>query len=194
MSKPNLRPPKSGRTNLASCIVATIFLLFIVIILLIVFFTVFKPKDLKISVTAIHLPSFFPSNNAVNFTFSQSASVQNPNRGPFHHYDSTLQLVYSGSQVGFMFIPAGQIGAGQTKYMDASFAVTSFPLSPAAAANPESASAAIGRVGPTMEIESRIRFVGRIRVLNLFAHHVEARSRCRAAVSVSDGSVMGFHC
>ncbi|CAN1241433.1 hypothetical protein LINPERPRIM_LOCUS4955 [Linum perenne] len=57
-----------------------------------------------------------------------------------------------------MFIPSGQIGAGQTKYMDASFAVTSFPLSPTMA-NPESASG-VGRLGLTMEIESRIRFVG----------------------------------
>ncbi|CAN0840949.1 hypothetical protein LINGRAHAP2_LOCUS3022 [Linum grandiflorum] len=45
-----------------------------------------------------------------------------------------------------------------------------------------------------MEFESRIRFVGRVRVLNLFAHHVEAKTRCRVAVSLSDGSVMGFHC
>ncbi|CAN0840948.1 hypothetical protein LINGRAHAP2_LOCUS3022 [Linum grandiflorum] len=86
-----------------------------------------------------------------------------------------------------MFIPAGEIGAGQTKYMDASFSVTSFPLSPAVGG--------VGyRVGPTMEFESRIRFVGRVRVLNLFAHHVEAKTRCRVAVSLSDGSVMGFHC
>jgi len=33
----------------------------------------------------------------------------------FSHYDSTLQLLYSGSQVGFMFIPTGKIDPGQTQ-------------------------------------------------------------------------------
>ncbi|CAN0908844.1 hypothetical protein LINGRAHAP2_LOCUS25493 [Linum grandiflorum] len=213
MTKPphqyQLRRPKSGRTNLASCIVATIFLIFLLIVILIVFFTVFKPKDLKISVNAVQLPSFSVSNNTVNFTFSQYVSLRNPNRASFSHYDSSLQLVYSGSQVGFMFIPAGQIDAGQTKYMAASFSVMSFPLSfnPQAAVNvapavtfgpgglvPGGGSNGGGRVGPTMEIESRIRMVGRVRVLNFFTHHVEAKSGCRVAIAVTDGSVLGFHC
>jgi hypothetical protein len=33
----------------------------------------------------------------------------------FSHYDNTLQLPYSGSQVGFMFIPIGKINPGQTQ-------------------------------------------------------------------------------
>ncbi|EEF51362.1 uncharacterized protein LOC8288025 [Ricinus communis] len=205
MSKPH-RPP-SGRTNLASCIVATIFLIFVIIIILIVFFTVFKPKDPKISVNAVQLPSFSVSNNTVNFTFSQYVSVKNPNRATFSHYDSTLQLLYSGSQVGFMFIPAGKIESGRTQYMAATFAVQSFPLSssPDAAVNVGPAFTGSGfpgvpgssngfRVGPTMEIESRIQMVGRVRVLHIFTHHVEAKAECRVAIAVSDGSVLGFHC
>ncbi|KAJ9148078.1 hypothetical protein P3X46_030173 [Hevea brasiliensis] len=205
MTKPHRTP--SGRTNLASCIVATIFLLFLVIIILIVFFTVFKPKDPKISVNAVQLPSFAVSNNTVNFTFSQYVSVKNPNRVSFSHYDSTLHLLYSGSQVGFMFIPAGKIDAGQTQYMAATFAVQSFPLSssPDAAVNvgPTFSNGGFGggpgvnsgfRVGPTMEIESRIQMVGRVRVLHIFTHHVEAKAGCRVAIAVSDGSVLGFHC
>ncbi|KAH7550077.1 hypothetical protein JRO89_XS13G0131800 [Xanthoceras sorbifolium] len=193
MSKPN-RPP-SGRTNLASCVVATIFLIFIVIVVLIVFFTVFKPKEPKISVTSVQLPSFSVGNNSVNFTFSQYVSVRNPNKAAFSHYDSTIQLIYSGSQVGFMFIPAGKIDAGQTKYMAATFAVQSFPISSAAAAGASAlvAPPAFGgdfggggggvgiggtnngyRVGPTMEIESRMEMAGRVRVLNFFTHHVKA--------------------
>ncbi|GMP39283.1 hypothetical protein CsSME_00010179 [Camellia sinensis var. sinensis] len=110
MSKPRHKPP-SGRTNLASCIVATIFLIFVIIIILIVFFTVFKPRDPQISVNAVQLPTFSLANSTVNFTFSQYVSVKNPNRAVFTHYASTLQLLYSGSQIGFMFIPAGKIDA-----------------------------------------------------------------------------------
>ncbi|WCJ26527.1 Glycine-rich protein family [Euphorbia peplus] len=210
MNKPPKRP--SGRTNLASCIVASIFLIFIIIIILIVFFTVFKPKDPRISVNSVQLPSFSISNNTVNFTFSQYVSVKNPNRAVFSHFDSSLQLMYAGSQVGFMFIPAGKVDSGQTQYMAASFSVQSFPLSksPAAAVNVAAGDGFSGdnvgpnfagngfpggfRVGPTMEIESRIHMVGRIRVLRVFTHHVEAKSGCRVAISVSDGSVLGFHC
>ncbi|KAJ6695293.1 LATE EMBRYOGENESIS ABUNDANT (LEA) HYDROXYPROLINE-RICH GLYCOPROTEIN FAMILY [Salix koriyanagi] len=207
MSKPH-RPP-SGRTNLASCIVATIFLIFLVIIILIVFFTVFKPKDPKISVNSVQLPSFSVSNNSVNFTFSQYVSVKNPNRAVFSHFDSTLQLLYSGSQIGFMFIPAGKIDAGRTQYMAATFAVESFPLSasPDAVVNvgPAFNDGGFGgggqtgfnngyRVGPTMEIESRIHMAGRVRVLHIFTHHLETKVGCRVVIAVSDGSVLGFHC
>ncbi|KAH7513730.1 uncharacterized protein LOC107429836 [Ziziphus jujuba] len=226
MSKPQgRRPPPSGRTNLASCIVATIFLIFIVIVILIVYFTVFKPKDPKIAVNAVQLPSFAVSNGTANFTFSQYVAVRNPNRATFSHYDSTLQLIYSGGQVGFMFIPAGKIEAGQTQYMAATFAVKSFPVSDprsmgmgmqmGAAGNGIEpglgtvptfpGNGAVGGVGgggggypvgigPTLEIESKMEMAGRIRVLHIFTHHVNAKAGCKVAISVSDGSVLGFHC
>ncbi|CAN6587317.1 unnamed protein product [Malus baccata var. baccata] len=203
MSKPQRpqrpKPPPSGRTNLASCIVATIFLIFVVIVILIVYFTVFKPKDPKISVSAVQLPSFSIQNSTVNFTFSQYVSVHNPNRAAFSHYDSTLQLIYSGSQVGFMFIPAGKIEAGQTQFMAATFAAQSFPVS-----DPNRASGMVqnplgptfgdglsglsgtgaGPVGSTMQIESRLEMGGRIRVMHFLTHHVKAKSTCEVYIAV----------
>ncbi|KAL3742935.1 hypothetical protein ACJRO7_018269 [Eucalyptus globulus] len=233
MAKPHRRPPpphaSRGRTNLASCVVATIFLVFLVIVVLIVFFTVFRPRDPKISVNGVQLPSFSMANNTVNFTFSQYVSVENPNKAVFSHFDSSIQLLYAGNQVGFMFVPAGKIAAGRMQYMAATFAVQSFPLSanpnpnpnpnPSAAFADEAASlvgpvppppplptvtdgsgfgfGGVGggpRVGPTLEIQSRMKMGGRVRVLHFFTHHVEARADCRVAIAVSDGSVLGFHC
>ncbi|KAI4326814.1 hypothetical protein L6164_019344 [Bauhinia variegata] len=193
MAKPQ-RP--SGRTNLASCIVATIFLIFVVIIVFIVYFTVFKPQDPKIAVNAVQLPSFSVANGTVNFIFSQYASVRNPNRAAFSHYDSSLQLLYSGNQVGFMFIPAGNIDAGRTQYMAATFSVQSFPLSTPTNSGPTLSNDAVNglRMGPTLEIESRMEMAGRVKVLHFFSHHVEAKAGCRVAIAVSDGSVLGFHC
>ncbi|KAF4353219.1 hypothetical protein CsatB_004742 [Cannabis sativa] len=219
MAKPHPphRPPsRSGRTNLASCIVALIFLIFIIIIALIVYFTVFKPKDPKISVNAIQLPSFSVTNATVNFTFAQYVAVRNPNKSSFTHYDSSLQLLYSGNQVGFMFIPAGKIDADQTQFMAATFAVQSFPISPpqqsGIGANMLSGSDSdsvpgmgmgLG-LGPQlgngfgggnrMEIESKIEMAGRVRVLHFFTHHVEAKIECKVSIAMSDGSVLGFHC
>ncbi|XP_022733492.1 uncharacterized protein LOC111287299 [Durio zibethinus] len=200
------RPP-SGRPNLASCLVATIFLIFVVIIVLIVYLTIFKPKDPKISVSAFQLPSFSVGNNSVSFTFSQYITVKNPNRAAFSHFGSTIQLLYSGSQVGFMFIPAGKIEADRTQYMAATFAVQSFPLAATVATTATTTTTGpIGlidgfggsnngyRVGPTMDIESRMEMVGRVRVLHFFTHHVDAKFGCIVTIAVSDGSVLGFHC
>ncbi|KAL0016019.1 hypothetical protein SO802_003088 [Lithocarpus litseifolius] len=196
MSKPP-RPP-SGRTNLASCIVATVFLIFVIIIIFIVYFTVFKPHDPKISVNAVNLPSFSVSYNSstVNFTFSQYVAVENPNKAAFTHYDSTLQLLYSGNRVGFMFIPAGTIDSGRTQYMAATFAVQSFPLvAPQTVSSMGPVQGGGGyRVGPTMEIESKMEMAGRVRVLHIFTHHVDAKADCKVVIAVSDGSVLGFHC
>jgi hypothetical protein len=50
------------------------------------------------------------------------------------------------------------------------------------------------RVGPTMEIESKMELAGRVKVLHVFTHHVVAKSDCRVTVSIADGSVLGFHC
>lgn len=106
-----------------------------------------------------------------------------------------------------MFIPAGKIEAGQTQFMAATFTVQSFPVSDQ---NPMSAGLGMGslqsigdsvngggglRIRPdTMEIQSRMKMMGRVRVLNFFSHHAEAKSGCKVAVSVNDGSVLGFHC
>ncbi|XP_050907340.1 uncharacterized protein LOC127120822 isoform X3 [Lathyrus oleraceus] len=185
MTKPE-RPP-SSRTNLASCVVATIFLVFVFIIIFTLYFTLFKPQDPKISVTAVQLPSFSLTNNgtSANLTFSQYASVRNPNRGTFSHYDSSFQLLCYGRQIGFMFVPAGKINARRTEYMAATFTVQSLPLGLEG-----NSSDGVNRVGPTMEIESTIEMAGRVRVLNLFSHHVEAKAECRVAIAVADGTVI----
>ncbi|KAL5726978.1 hypothetical protein ACHQM5_000218 [Ranunculus cassubicifolius] len=190
-----------SHTNFASCIVATIFLLFIAIVVLILFFSLFKPKDPRISVNAVQLPTFSISNSTVTFTFSQYNSVKNPNRATFNHFDSTLQLLYSGNQVGFMFIPAGTIDAGRTKYMSATFSVQSFPLMAETAIDSVNGVSVGGGgsllpapLGPTLEIESKMKMVGRVRVLHFFTHHVETRIGCNVLISVGSGSVVGLKC
>ncbi|KAM1448761.1 hypothetical protein COP2_007675 [Malus domestica] len=62
-------------------------------------------------------------------TFSQYVSVHNPDCAAFSHYNSTLQLIYSSSQVGLMFLPASKIEEGQTQFMAVNFTAQSFPIS-----------------------------------------------------------------
>ncbi|XP_026452516.1 uncharacterized protein LOC113353009 [Papaver somniferum] len=196
----NNKQQRAGPTNLASCIIATIFIISISMIVLIVFFTLFKPKDPKISINAVQLPTFSLSNNTVNFTFAQYVSVNNPNRDVFTHFHSSLELVYSGNQVGFMFIPAGTIQSGGTQFMSAMFSVQSFPLissSPMMTLNSFSGDDDPGSGLPsehTFEMELKMKMAGRVKILKFFTHRVETEASCRVAVSANDGSVLGFHC
>ncbi|XP_047326727.1 uncharacterized protein LOC124930428 [Impatiens glandulifera] len=166
---PNSQAPKSpsSGSNAASCVVATIFLIFVIIIVLIIFFSIFKPKNPEISVNAVQLPVFSLVNGTVTFTFSQYVSVKNPNLEVFTHYDSSFQILYAGVQVGVLFVPAGRIEAGRSQLFTATFSV---------------------RIGPGMEIDSRLEMSGRgrVRLLHFFSHHVEAKSDGRIGISVSD--------
>lgn len=138
-------------------------------------------------------PVFSLHNGTANFTFFQYVAVRNPNRYSFSHYDSSLQLLSSATgPVGFIYIPAGNIAAGRTQYMSATFDVRSFPVPPEAAEM--AADTAMGPGAPTMELESRMKLVGTVKVLKLFAHHVEKGATCRVTLQVSDGTVLGYHC
>jgi len=145
------------------------------------------------------------ANGTVAFTFQQLASVRNPNRSPLAHYDSSLHVAYAGGEVGSMYIPAGQIDGGRTQYMATSFTVPAFAVSvSAAAAQPTTISvpasgpsphvtAALVQ-GPVMEVDSLLRVKGKVTVLKVFTHHVEAAKVCRIGVSPADGRVLGFRC
>ncbi|GAB4861587.1 hypothetical protein Ancab_036780 [Ancistrocladus abbreviatus] len=182
---------RSTHSKLSSCILATFFLILLLIAVLL-FFILFKPQDPKIAVNSLKFPAFSLSNGTVNFTFFQYVAVRNPNRYSFSHYDSSLQLYYSGSQVGFIFIPAGQIAPGRTQFMSATFDVRSFPVGvvqPTAGAVTTTATGLSGGgsgsgigIGPTFELESRMKLVGSVRVLMVFAHHVESRATCMVTI------------
>ncbi|WOK97242.1 hypothetical protein Cni_G05950 [Canna indica] len=185
VSRPHHHHHRGGRTNLASCLLATAFLLLVAAAASVALFVLFRPRDPEIQVSAVQLPGFAAANGTLRFTFNQYATVRNPNRAAFSHYDSTLQLAYAGSPVGVVFIPAGQIAGGRTQQVTASFAVDALPLP--ATPPPPGAAAAI-------EVDSRMRVKGRVRVLRFFTHHVEATAGCRVAALAADGSVIGFRC
>ncbi|CAH2078122.1 unnamed protein product [Thlaspi arvense] len=189
----------SGRTNLASCAVATIFIVFVIIAAVTVYLTVFRPRDPEISVTNVKVPSFSVANSSVSFTFSQFSAVRNPNRAAFSHYNNKIQLFYYGNRIGFIFIPAGEIESGRTKRMSATFSVQSFPLAPSASRiSAVDFGAGLAEVdkrgGSTVEIESKLEMAGRVRVLGLFTHGIAGKSNCRIAISTIDGSIVAVRC
>ena len=80
--------------------------------------------------------------------------------------------------------------------MSAKFAVQAFPIparqppmTPEAIGGSE-----LGMEGPTMEIETRMKLVGRVRVLKIFTHRVDSAVNCGVVIEVRSGSVLGHHC
>ncbi|KAJ0883140.1 hypothetical protein HanPSC8_Chr10g0417971 [Helianthus annuus] len=51
-----------------------------------------------------------------------------------------------------------------------------------------------GMSGETMEIETGMKLVGRVRVLKIFTHRVESGVNCGVVIEVNSGSVLGLHC
>ncbi|KAL0426125.1 UNVERIFIED_CONTAM: hypothetical protein Sradi_1147300 [Sesamum radiatum] len=182
---------RSGRTNLASCVVATVFLLALAAAAVAVYFFLFKPKSPVIAVNAVQFPTFSVSNGTVDFEFFQYVTVTNPNRDEFSHYDSSLQLVYSGEPVGIVFIPAGRIVGGGRQKMSAKFDLQKYPL-------PQPQKAAIGGLddGATVGawcLGRRWREDEGVRVLKVFMHR-ESRVKCGVSIEVTRGDSFCFRC
>lgn len=196
---------RSSSSPAASCILAVLFLLLAACVAAVLLFVFFRPRAPAIAVTAVQLPAFAVANGTVAFTFQQLASVRNPNRFPLTHYDSSLHVAYAGGEVGSMYIPAGQIDGGRTQYMATSFTVPAFAVSatgaaaqpttisvPASGPSPHVTAALVQP--PVMEVDSLLRVKGKVTVLKVLTHHVEAAKVCRIGVSPADGRVLGFRC
>lgn len=89
--------------------------------------------------------------------------------------------------------------------MSAKFAVQSFPiparLPPAVTTvatednlNPGGTGLGMESSMATMEIETKMKLVGRVRVLKVFTHRVESGVNCGVVIEVKSGSVLGLHC
>ncbi|OEL26319.1 hypothetical protein BAE44_0012661 [Dichanthelium oligosanthes] len=210
------RPSSSSSSAAASCAVALLFLLLAAGGAAAALFLLYRPRAPAIAVTAVQLPAFAVANGTVAFTFQQLASVRNPNRSPLAHYDSSLHVAYGGGEVGSMYIPAGQIGGGRTQYMATSFTVPAFAVSGPSSAAAQPATISVPASGPAphvtaallmdpqpqqqqqqapvMEVDSLLVVKGKVTVLKVFTHHVEAAKVCRIGVSPADGRVLGFRC
>jgi len=199
---------RSSSSPAASCAVALLFLLLAAGGAAAALFLLYRPRAPAIAVTAVQLPAFAAANGTVAFTFQQLASVRNPNRAPLAHYDSSLRVACAGGEVGSMYIPAGQIDGGRTQYMATSFDVPAFAVAGPAAAQPATISVpasgpsphvtaalvAQQQQQPVMEVDSLLVVKGKVTVLKVFTHHVEAAKVCRIGVSPADGRVLGFRC
>ena len=144
----------------------------------------------------MRLPSFAAANDTVAFTFQQTASVRNPNRSPLAHFHSSLRVAYAGGELGSVYIPAGLIDGGRTKDMSATFDVPAIPVAQQQQ-QPQMGIAAAQQQQPqpaAIEVESLLVVNGRVKMLRLLTHRVQAAKVCRVGVSPVDGRVLGVRC
>lgn len=201
---PPLPPPRRPSTSpcssaLSSCLVATAFLLLSAGVAGTALFLLYRPRPPDIAVAAVRLPSFSASNGTVAFTFEQTAAVRNPNRSPLAHFDSSLRVAYAGGELGAVYIPAGLIDGGTTKHVSAVFDVPAIPVAaqpPMLGGAVDAASAAQSQQQPpaVIEVHSLLVVKGRVNVLRVLTHRVQAAKLCRVGVSPLDGTVIGFRC
>ncbi|KAL9234549.1 hypothetical protein vseg_009408 [Gypsophila vaccaria] len=182
---PHHRRNKGSSKTLASCILATCFLSTMGVAAAITLFILFRPQTPVISTTSVKLPTLTTSTSTslslVNFTLLQYSALRNPNRYDFTHHGSSVQLISpSLGPLGFLYIPAGRIPGGGTQRVAAEFEVKSLSAGP----------------GPMMEVETKVRLVGSVKVLKVFAHHVDTTLSCRISITLqlTHPSLLAFHC
>ncbi|KAK2981876.1 hypothetical protein RJ640_010393 [Escallonia rubra] len=111
------------------CLAVTLFLLALVLLIVILALTVFKAKRPVNTVNSVSLKDFDLSLDIarfrvhLNITLDVNLSVQNPNKVGFKYTDSSALVKYRGEVVGEVPLPAGKIGAGETKAMNLTLTV-----------------------------------------------------------------------
>lgn len=105
---------KSRRPLIICCVVTAVLLIIIIVTAITLYFTLFKPKQPKITTQSITLESF--STNVfdvtdTNVTLGIRVGIDNPNYGGFKYQNSTSYVTYHGDVVAVAPVMAETIPA-----------------------------------------------------------------------------------
>ncbi|KAL8462428.1 hypothetical protein ACS0TY_032636 [Phlomoides rotata] len=190
-NSPDLRPPPKKRPLCLCLGVAVAVIIGVGLLLLILALTVFKPKrpittvndislaDLDFSVDIAKLRVFF------NVSLDAAVTVKNPNRVGFQYSDSIAFLRYRGNDVGQVPIPAGEIGARDTRNLNLTLTVMADRL----LSDSNFYSDVISGV---VYLQTLIRLPGKVRVL--FSVHVVSVATCDLEIHLSTRSLVNQTC
>lgn len=181
------------RQKQLACIALTVILVIIIIVLLVLYFTIYKPKDPKVQVPTMQLPSLYPAGypstiTSVNLTLILQISMYNPNKATFYVQDgSTACLYYYGALLGFTALPTGAIPAQ-------SFITLSVGLT-VQGSTPLQGSYLYGAVSSgILQISTSVTIMGKVTTLNIFSHHSNVVSKCNINVSLNTRSIESYTC
>ncbi|KAF5200958.1 Late embryogenesis abundant (LEA) hydroxyproline-rich glycoprotein family [Thalictrum thalictroides] len=184
MKKPFYKRPCCGITT------AIILLLLITIIILI--FTVFKPKDPKITllsttVSGIAPRVIFPTLQVeLNITLDLKLSVKNKNYASFKYGDGVSVVNYRCNRVGDVDVEPGRMGSRSTGTVEArltleaeKFNMTSFVSDVLAG---------------QLSFEIRTRLPGRVTIIGFIKKHIVALSNCQVDIQIPSFVVSRQQC
>ncbi|KAL0399171.1 UNVERIFIED_CONTAM: hypothetical protein Sradi_2260400 [Sesamum radiatum] len=187
---PDRRPPRRRRKCAAYLwVVAAVVglgLLFLILAL-----TVFKPKHPVTAVTSITLADFASSLDILkrrvhmNFTLDVQLTVQNPNWVGLKYTNTTAVLRYRGNDAGEVPVPAGEIGARETRTLNLSLALMADRLLADSEFYPNA-------ISGTLHFQTFVRLPGKVRIV--FDVHVVAYSTCDLDIHLPTATISNKTC
>ncbi|CAI9774743.1 unnamed protein product [Fraxinus pennsylvanica] len=185
------RNPNKKRRRKIICLVVISVILALALIFTILGLTVFKAKRPVITVNSAVLSDLHFSFDMarlrvfLNVTVDTSVAVKNPNRVGFEYINSTALLKYRGDVVGEVPVPAGKIGARDSKIMN----VTLTLMLDRVLSNSNLYS---DIMSGTLPLQTYARIAGKVRML--FNIHVVSYFSCDLEVSISSRNITKLQC
>ncbi|KAL3615834.1 hypothetical protein CASFOL_040128 [Castilleja foliolosa] len=173
------------------CLSVTASILGLGLLFLILGLTVFKVKHPTTTVDSISIQDLDLSLDIVklrvllNVTLDLGVTVTNPNSVGFKYTNSTAYLRYKGIDVGEVPVPAGRIGARDTRSLNLTLNLMADRLLSNSALYADV-------ISGTLPLQTYVRLAGKVRVL--FNFDVVTYTTCDLEISVTDRTVSNQKC
>lgn len=173
------------------CLWVTALILGLGLLLLILGLTVFKAKRPLTTVNSVALDDLDFSLDItrlrvlLNVTLDLGISLTNPNRVGFKYSNGTAFLMYRGNDVGEVPVPAGKIGARDTRSLNLTLTLMADRLLSNSALYSDV-------VSGTLPFQTYIRIAGKVRIL--FNIHVVTYTTCDLEISVANRTLSNQKC
>lgn len=187
------RPPQSRRRSRRRCVClsVTAVLLALGLLILILALTVFKPRRPTTTVSSVALDNLSvgfniaPPQLLLNVSLDIAVSVHNPNRVGFRYHRGDAILRHRSNDIGDVPIPAGRIGARDTRGLNLTLSLMGDRIL--------SDSALFSDVtAGVVPFEAYIKLSGKVRIL--FSIHVTTYSTCDLDIFIANQSISNLNC
>ncbi|KAJ9185519.1 hypothetical protein P3X46_005146 [Hevea brasiliensis] len=189
-------PPKNKskhrRRNICLGVTAAVIVVFVLVVVILAL-TVFKAKEPSTTIDSIALDNLRVSLDLarlgvdLNLTLDVDLTVKNPNNVGFKFKNGSALLNYRGEVVGDVPIPAGKIGADETKPMNVTVTVMADRL----LSNSQLYTDVMSGV---MKLSTLIKLSGKVSIFNIFKVTVHTTTTCDFSVFVSNATVGDQNC
>ncbi|OAY41670.1 uncharacterized protein LOC110622390 [Manihot esculenta] len=183
---------KHRRRNICLAVTAAVIVVFVLVVVILAL-TVFKAKKPSTTIDSITLDNLRMSLDIarmgvdLNMTLDVDLTVKNPNKVGFKFKNGSALLNYRGEVVGEVPIPAGKIGADETKPMNVTLTVMADRLLSNSQLYTDVASGAI-------TLSTLIKLSGKVSILSIFKVNVHSKTTCDFTVFVSNVTVGDQNC